>query len=633
MSTIDYKSIGLKAGLEVHQQLDTRKLFCRCPSKLMTSKPDFTFSRILNLSASELGEYDRAAAEQSKKGLVYEYEFYNECCCLVECDEEPPGEINQEALEIALKVALLCNSRIFDVISVMRKIVLDGSNVSGFQRTALIATGGFIDLEKKKVSLQTIVLEEDAARPVRKEPGKIVYSLDRLGIPLIEIATKPELESPREVKECALKIGELVRRTCKTKRGLGTIRQDINISIKNGARVELKGVQELELIDKYVEREVQRQLSLLKIKEELRSRGLKKEDITNSYSILDNIFKTTNCKIVSEALKIGNHVFGMKLKGFSGILGLELQPGRRFGTELADYIKTRHGIGGLFHSDELPKYGITQDEVCKIKSELNVSEKDSFVIIVSDDEKAKNAFETIADRCVQAMCCIPEETRDALPDGNSCYSRPLPGAARMYPETDVPKIFISKAYIDSLKSNLPLTVAERLKLYKKIGLSEKLAEEMKLSNQACLFEKLLNLGFDGKRCAVLLLEDLKKIERDGFETENLNEEDIIAVIKAESKGIDRQSSIEALKQKIKNPEKSIQNILESFTKTSVTEEEIRKIVKQIIKNNSALISSKKEHAINALMGDSMQMLKGRADSKRVFFILKEELKNALKSIK
>ncbi|MCD6478654.1 MAG: Glu-tRNA(Gln) amidotransferase subunit GatE [Candidatus Diapherotrites archaeon] len=629
MGGVDYNAIGLKAGLEVHQQLDTGKLFCRCPSKLVNREPDFRFTRKLRLAASELGEFDRAALEQFKKGTVYEYEFFNECCCLVECDEEPPKQADRKALEVALKIALMCNAHIFDELIVMRKIVIDGSNVSGFQRTMLIAENGKLDIGNKEIGIQTIVLEEDAARPMKKEGNKIVYRLDRLGIPLIEIATAPQLKTPQEVKLCALKIGELLRRTCKVKRGLGTIRQDINISIANGARIELKGVQELELIDKYVENEVKRQLALLEIKEELAKRGVKEQELVCDCKMLSKLFESTQCKIIASGLKRGKQVFGIKLNKFAGLLGKEVQPGRRFGTELADCIKVRHGLAGLFHSDELPKYGITEREVASVKQALACRAQDAFVLLVTDESTAKKAFETIIERCKIALKGVPEETREALPDGNSCYKRPLPGSARMYPETDIPKTVVSKEMIEQLRKELPLTVEQRLALYKKHGLSEKLANEMKLSNYACFFEELIKQGFDAKRCAVLLLEELKSLERSGFDVENIREEDIVTLLEAERSGFNKDLSLEVLKEKAKHPEKSMNAIIESFKKAGMSEKEVKEIIASIVEKNRKLVLERKERAINALMGEAMSRLRGKVEAKLVASMLKKAIAELL----
>lgn len=627
---MDYKEIGLKCGLEVHQQLDTGKLFCRCPSLLKEGKPDFVFERRLRVVASELGEFDRAALEQFRKGFSYEYRAFNDCCCLVEADEEPPKHADTIALETALKIALMCNAKIFDELVVMRKTVIDGSNTSGFQRTMLIAKHGELGLDEKKVSIQTIVLEEDASRPVEKTENEIVYSLDRQGIPLIEIATAPELFSPSEAQECAKKIGELLRRTCKAKRGLGSIRQDINISIKGGARTELKGVQELEMIAKYVEREVQRQLVLIEIIKELRKRGVKEKDLGEREIDVSSVFEKTKCKFIEKALKSGKKAFALKLKGFNGLIGKELQPDRRFGTELADYLKARHGVKGLLHSDELPKYSVTKEEKKSVAEKLNCSEKDAFVMIIEELGKASEALQTVRERCIIALKKVPEETRNALENGNSCYSRPLPGAARMYPETDLQTIAVRQEWLEELKKRLPLTVSQRLELYKKHGLSSKLAEEMKLSNWACFFDRLLEKNYNATTAAVLLLEGLKKLEREGINIQSISEEDIERLLEAEKKGILSKGLLLDACKLIAEKDFSPEQAIEALSKERLESAEVEKIIREIIERNSHLFEKKGEYAFKALMGEAMKELKGKATGKEVMTLLKKALREKLK---
>ncbi len=259
--TQDYAAIGFKAGLEIHQQLETHKLFCNCPSLVRDDEPEFTIHRQLFASAGEGGIVDKAAAYESAKRRTYHYEGRSTSSCLVELDEEPPHEINLEALHTALLVAKLLHASIVDTIIVMRKVVIDGSNISGFQRTALIATSGSIETSKGRVSIPTICLEEESAKKVREDRESVTYRLDRLGIPLIEIATGPELKDPEHVQEAAKIIGSMLRATGKVKRGIGTIRQDVNVSIAKGARVEIKGFQDLRSIPKVVEFEVERQLN------------------------------------------------------------------------------------------------------------------------------------------------------------------------------------------------------------------------------------------------------------------------------------------------------------------------------------------------------------------------------------
>ncbi|HDS59720.1 MAG TPA: Glu-tRNA(Gln) amidotransferase subunit GatE, partial [Thermoplasmatales archaeon] len=264
---MDYAALGFKAGLEIHQQLDTHKLFCACPS-VITENVDYTFERELRPTGSELGEVDRAALAEARRQRRFVYRASRAATCLVEADEEPPHAANAEGLEVCLTVATLLGSRVVDEIQFMRKIVIDGSATSGFQRTALVALGGKVD----SIGIQTICLEEDAARLLEEREGTVYYGLDRLGIPLIEIVTAPDITSPQEAEEVALRIGRLLRATKKVKRGLGTIRQDLNVSISAGNRVEIKGVQDLRSIPSILEKEVERQLELAAVAEELQNR-------------------------------------------------------------------------------------------------------------------------------------------------------------------------------------------------------------------------------------------------------------------------------------------------------------------------------------------------------------------------
>lgn len=281
---MEYKNLEFKCGLEIHQQLETHKLFCRCPSLTNTEKVDFTVKRRLRASAGELGKVDVAALYETQKNKNFIYEVNKNTSCLVELDESPPEELNKEALQVALQIALLMNAKIVDEIQIMRKTVVDGSNVSGFQRTALVAINGSIKTSKGDVKIPTICLEEEAAKKIKQEENSVIYNLDRLGIPLIEIATDSSIKDPEHAKEVAELIGMILRSTEKAKRGLGSIRQDVNVSIKGHPRVELKGFQDLKGIPKAVENEIKRQLENLKSKKEIKAEVRKVEsDFTSTF--------------------------------------------------------------------------------------------------------------------------------------------------------------------------------------------------------------------------------------------------------------------------------------------------------------------------------------------------------------
>ena len=619
----------LKCGLEVHQQLETGKLFCRCPSFLRDDKPEFAVERKLRAVASELGEYDAAALEAMQKNYSFVYEGFKENTCLVELDESPPQKIDSEALKTVLKIALLANSKILDEIFIMRKAVVDGSNTSGFQRTALVSIGGELRIsENKKIGIQTICLEEDAARPSKKdeEGRKIYYRLDRLGIPLIELATAPEITSPKEAKEVALAIGRLFRITCKAMRGLGTIRQDLNISIEGGARVEIKGCQDLELIEEIVKREMQRQERLLEAKSEMLKRKLTENDFSQMQTQeISELFKNSAGKLVK-----GKKIYGAMIPKLKGLLGMELQPERRLGSELSDQVKAKAGLKGLLHSDELPAFGITEQEKKAVAESLEVKENDAFIMVIGEEENAKKAFKAVSERLKQALQGVPEETRNALENGNSEYSRPLPGGARMYPETDLESIKVEKKALEKLRKELPLWPEERLRLYtEKFKLSKQLAEKMVLDNYACFFEELAEKGFDATSTAVLLLEGLTKISREGAETEKLTEQHIEEALQLlKQKKLTKETVLEFLKLRSKNLTIPAASLMEKLGTTIFSETELRKTITQIVQKNSALIKEKGERAFAALMGETMKELKGKADGSTVSKILRQEIGKA-----
>jgi len=627
MQNANYSKLGLKAGLEVHQQLDTGKLFIRTPSTL-TDEADFTVERKLRPVASELGEYDKTAIDAYKRNETFYYSGKKENISLVELDEEPPQPIDEDALRTTLEVALLCESTPVSKIVPMRKTVIDGSNTSGFQRTALIAMGGNFeiksDAEKKGVKMigvQTIVLEEDAARPMKKENGKVFYNLDRLGIPLIELATDPDIRTPAEAIETAKKIGEIMRLTCKTKRGKGTIRQDVNVSIAEGARCEIKGCQELELIGMVVEKEAQRQIDLLALKKKLLEKFPKANERAGVFGEdkdVSKIFNNTEAKFVK-----GKTVYGMKLSRAKGLLG-EKVGAKRFGSELSAYAKAT-GVSGLLHRDELPNYGITQKEVDETCKALGCEAEDNFVLIVAEKERALKAFEALRERFLVAFERVPSETRGALEDGSSEYQRPISGEARMYPETDIPFKTIEGKKLTAISKGLPKSVAEREKLYAKMGLSTNHIEEMKLSNYARFFESTVEEGANAKVLAALLLQTLTELRRGGVEVDKVSLEEIKALTLAEAKGKIVKSALGSAVESLAKGT-TLEEVLSGNTAAKVDTKAIEKKVIDIVSKNSTLVKAKGMGAIGPLMGDLMKepALKG-VDGKILSELLRKEI--------
>ena len=482
---MNYKELGLKCGLEIHQQLEGKKLFCSCPTIIRDDQPDFVIQRKLRAVAGEEGKVDIAAKQEQLKGKNFVYQGYKDSTCLVESDCEPPHEMNAEVLYTALQLCKLVEAEVFPVVQVMRKTIVDGSNTSGFQRTALAARNGKISTSTGEVRITNVSVEEDSCKIVSETSEEKVYSLDRLGIPLIEIGTAPDITSPEQCQEAAKKIGMLLRSLPGVKRGLGTIRQDVNVSIKGGARIEIKGAQDLRQLPLLVELEVKRQEELLKIKEELNKQKVK----LSSLNITDvtSLFTISSANLIKNTLAKKGKVLAIKLPGFAGIIGREVQPGRRIGTEFSDRAKIHAGVGGIFHSDELPRYGISETEVIAVKEKLGCSKNDAFILVADEERKAKNALQAVSARAHELLHGIPEEVRKANADGTTSYLRPIPGAARMYPETDVPLIRPSLQDIE-----LPETLEEKMMRYQKdLGLSKDLAEFAAKSEKVGLFEELV----------------------------------------------------------------------------------------------------------------------------------------------
>jgi len=635
---INYADVDLIVGLEIHQQLDTRnKLFCNCGTKLI-KEPELNrfrpIIRYLRATRSELGEIDIAAAFETQRSRKYLYITPELASCLVELDEEPPHELNSEALAIAIAIAKALNAMVIDEVHVMRKIVVDGSNTTGFQRTAIIALGGYIKDEEGVVRIQTIALEEDAAKKIGEDLESVTYSLDRLGVPLIEISTAPDIKTPEQAKHVAEKIGLLLRLTGKVKRGIGTIRQDLNLSIKGSPKIEIKGVQKLELIPKVIQEEARRLVGLLMIRDELIRRGAKAEEIASQSPIdITEYLKSCSSNIIQSGLRKGCRVFAIKLPYFDGLLGVELQTGRRFGTELADYAKQWSGIKGIIHSDELPSYGIDENTVKVIREILNLEDRDAFVLIVDEPGRALKAFEVIKERACQALYGIPKETRGANDDGTTRYLRPQPGAARMYPETDVPPLRISKELLTEAEKLVPPPIEVKLEqLTKMYGLSLELARQILFSEYLNIFEELIKTyKVEPKLVATLLTSIFGELRSEGFDISIISDEHLHMIIKViESYNIRDKDSIKNLvNMVIKNPAISYEELSKIASSLHIHENEIRAIVKAKIYENIETVKAKGEKAFQLIMGKVMGELRGRADGKIVASIVKEELAKVL----
>ena len=608
----------MKCGIEIHQRLDSLKLFCRCPSVIHEEMGDSEVVRRLHPVASELGEVDVAAQFEYLKGREYHYQVYDESTCLVEADEEPPHHLNLDALEIALQVSLMLNSKPVDELQIMRKTVVDGSNTSGFQRTSLLARGGFVETSRGKVGIQIICLEEESSGIVSgEEAGKVNYKLDRLGIPLVEIATAPDMVDSEHVRETAERIGSILRATGKVLRGLGTIRQDVNVSVEGGARVEIKGAQELAALPKIVEAEVKRQEKLIVIREELKKRKARLGEA--KIADVSDAFAKTQSKLVKKVLDAKGAVLAVKLEKFAGVLGIELYPNRRFGTEMSDYAKAASGVGGIIHSDEdLKKYQFSDGEIGEVRKRLGVSEGDAFVMVAAKKEVAERALAAAIARAWFALNpTMSEEVRKVLPDGvSTAYMRPMPGAARLYPETDLAPVRITERMVSDARKKLPEMPEVKLARLKKV-LNSELAEKMMKSRNLSLFERIAaETKVEPTFIAATLEETLVSLRREGVAVEKISEAKMVELFGEFAKGGFAKAAVpEMLKLLAKKPKAKVSALVAEGNLVKLSGKELEAAVEKEL----ASVPDKKK-AVGAVMAK----LRLRADPEEVMGIIRKK---------
>jgi len=665
-STLDPAALGFMCGLEIHQQLATGKLHSRMPSELYEFgmddvPPEWAVSkRKLRASQGESGSIDVAARFEQKRNRSFVY-IQSPNSGLIEMDDAPPLAHDEEAVEVVLTISAMMDAKPVPAMQAMRKTVVDGSNTSGFQRTTLASTNGKISTPSGDVRIAVICLEEDSARKLdsSKTPtGEMVtYTLDRLGVPLVEIATEPDITSPEHAKETALALGTLLRDTRRVRRGLGSIRQDLNVSLACGDRVEIKGCQDLEWIPKIIRLEMARQLHMYRLANELREeaglpplpsdRRKTERPVENRvalaaqskipleiYDVSETLSGCDSTRVI-EALGMGEKALCVPLNGFSGKMGSKEKDSEgaqapRLGRELASAAKLA-GVAGIFHSDELPAYGISQDQVDSIIRELSLSDADAFAICIAPQWQAELALESVVSRARLAYHRIPQEVRNVVirkgqpEDGTTTAMRPLPGGARMYPETDVPVLEILPKKWDEICESLPLSSLQRAERIDSYDISQNQKESI-LNNE---LDDLLVEGAEGdlkvpaKAWASALLE---------FGISNIRALEV--AIHLREKGVMTREGVSPLVAEAQSEDTD--HLLEWMTSeaslrgfTPAGDNEVETAVDEVMKEREDFIRERGQGAIGPLMGVVMGKLGGSADGKVVSKILREKISEML----
>jgi glutamyl-tRNA(Gln) amidotransferase subunit E len=491
-----YDRIGFMSGLEVHQQLKTeQKLFCRCPAGVYQKPGDFDAEVVRHMrpTLSELGEYDGTALMEFKTRKNIIYRLKSKTTCTYEVDDTPPFPLNRQALAQAIEISLVSKLNIVGEVHITRKQYLDGSIPTGFQRTAIIGVEGEIPLKNKKVRLIQLSLEEDSCREVSDIGHTRIYRTDRLGMPLIETVTYPDMTNPDEVKEACNYIRFLGRSTGKVRTGIGAGREDVNVSCKGGTRVEIKGVAHSRWIPELTHNECFRQWALLAIRDILKTRFPDMKNWKQTHVLLDlHSFNSKN-GFTKDARSNGYKLVAVNLSGFKGILSHFTQPGKMFANELSERLKVIACIElpNMTHNEEIDPL-FTAGDWGKVSAFLKPGENDAQIIIRGPEEDIKTALETIEERCRLAFIGVPPETRKSFENGTTIFERVLPGADRMYPDTDSAPIPLENDYIESLGKNKPEEVISRYECLRNWNVPEDCFIYISRNNLFPMMERIIN---------------------------------------------------------------------------------------------------------------------------------------------
>ena len=624
-----YSELGLKCGLEIHQQLLTeKKLFCRCRAVLHRDEPSAVILRHMRPTLSELGEYDGTALMEFKTKKNVIYQLYDDTVCTYEMDDTPPFRINQQALDIALEVSLLLNCSIVDEIHISRKQYLDGSIPTGFQRTGIIGIEGWIPYKNRKIRIIQLGLEEDACREISDVGHKIIFKTDRLSIPLVEVVTYPDILTPAEAGEVANLIGRLLRSTGKVRRGLGSVRQDINVSIDGGTRVELKGVPKLQYIAKAVANEARRQKALLDIHDELRLRGITERNFRSEYQDVTSIFKNSGCERFKEVIKNKGKIYGIVLRVFAGIFDKPTQPGKTFGDEIAGRVRViacQDVMPNIVYSNHFEEFSLSSEEINRLETLFNVKSTDTLVLVWGDEADVKTAVEEIKIRAVDATIGVPSETRQVFPDGTNDFERILPGPNRMYPDTDSPPAPILEEHLEHIRKVLPERIWDCEKRLEKLGLPESLVKSISISRNLKVFNKIVEkLDVKPMLVAVTLEEKLKWLRRKGKNVDLISDESVYQLFEMLSKNKFSKEAIPAILEFLAdNPDKTVKNVIAELGIKPMSIEELQNVVDEVLAQYSN--PKKIGRPFKIIMGEVMKVARNRIDGKLVKEVVETKL--------
>ena len=621
MTDKDYETVGFKSGLEIHQQLMTsKKLFCRCPAGKYSERYDAEILRHMRPTLSELGEYDGTALMEFKTKKDILYRINRESVCTYEMDDTPPFLINDDALDIALECGLLFECLMVDELHIARKQYLDGSIPTGFQRTAIFALDGKIPYKNRTIDIVQMSIEEDACREVSDSGHLRVYRTDRLGMPLIETVTGPNMRTPFEVAEVAEICANLVRSTNKVRRGIGTAREDVNVSVDGGTRIEIKGVPKIGRIPHLTYNEAMRQWNLLRLRDELHRRGITKDTFEAKSDDITRIIKKAHYLPIRTATDQGSFVKCVMLRGYAGLLRWQTQTDTYFSKEISDRVRViacLTNIPNIIHSDSKGDT-LTSADWQNIKRAVGASDDDTMVLVWGNENDADMAAKEIIIRAKEATIGIPSETRQALRDGTNGFERILPGANRMYPDTDLPPMRITEERLVKIRVDLPEQFWEREKWYRELQIPEDTIHELSISKFAKLFKFVVNeWKINPTLAAVTLIQYPKRLKKKSVDVSLLNEETMREIFRSFKDGLLSRDGILTAMQKSIKKGKFYPELLPKPLTTKELEEIITETNNELSKVRLINNENRKEVLMGLVMNKVRMSVEGKVVTEKI----------------
>jgi glutamyl-tRNA(Gln) amidotransferase subunit E len=625
MTDDDYHQIGFKSGLEIHQQLLTsKKLFCRCPAGIYSHKYDAEILRHMRPTLSELGEYDGTALMEFKTKKDIIYHINHKTVCTYEMDDTPPFEINEEALDISLEIAMLYNCSMIDEIHIARKQYLDGSIPTGFQRTTIVAVNGWVPYKERKIKIVQLSLEEDSCREVSDIGHTRVYLTDRLGMPLIETVTAPEMRTPNEVMEVGKIISMIARSTGKVRMGAGAARQDVNVSVEGGTRIEIKGVPSLKRIPLLTYNEAMRQWNLLRLREELHSRGITDKTFESRVENVTKILKKTHYQPIYSALDQGKIAYGVLLRGYKGLLRWKTQTDTYFSREISDRVRViacLTSLPNIVHSDSTAET-LSTSEWSNVKKSLGATNDDTIVIVWGSEKDVITASNEIIIRAKEATIGVPSETRQAHKDGTNGFERILPGPDRMYPDTDLPPKRITKERLERIRMLLPEVFYDKLKWYEELNIPPDTRYPLSISKYSNLFKKLVDVyKINSTLAAVALVQFPKRIRKEKGINSEISVEDMERLFALFAEGKISREGLYLNMVSLSKGEGIVVNRVNLNSENGVLESAYQQSLDEVKK----IKIKNKEKFKDIILGKMMYKLIGKVEAKDVISFLNKNL--------